>query len=51
MKKKAQPLIIHVLGLSGRVKDSHMGIMVDGKVHVLEDVENLDELVKKIKNF
>ena len=51
MKNKAQPLIIHVLGTSGRVKDSHMGLLVDGKVHLLEDVENFDELMKKIRNF
>jgi predicted phage-related endonuclease len=51
MKKKAQPIIIHVLGQSGRVRDSHMGIMVDGKAFVLNDISNFDELMGKIKTF
>jgi len=51
MKKTAQPVIVHVLGHSGRVRDSHMGILVDGEVKILNNVENFDELMKLINSF
>jgi hypothetical protein len=51
MKNKAQPIIIHVLGQSGKVKDSHMGILVDGNIKIIDNVENFDELVRFIGNF
>jgi len=51
MRKKAKPIIVHVLGHSGRVIDSHMGILVDGEAKILPNIENFDELMKVINSF
>lgn len=48
--KKPQPIIIHQLGVSGRVKETHMGVLIDGKPQILKGVHSLDELMKAIKH-
>lgn len=49
-RKKIEPIVIHHIGVSGRVKDTHMGVIIRGKPHVLPGIDTLDQVMTLIKN-
>jgi hypothetical protein len=48
MKQTIEPIIIQKLGISGRIKDTHFGILLNGKPTILPNVDTLDDLLKRI---
>jgi hypothetical protein len=49
MRKNVQPIVIQVLGASGRIKDLYMGILVDGNAKIINGIDTMEELLKFIK--
>ncbi len=50
MRQTIEPIIIQKLGVSGRVKDTHFGILINGKPNILKNIDTLDELLLRIKH-
>lgn len=48
MKKTIEPIIIQQLGISGRIKETYFGILINGKPNIIK-VDTLEELLNKIK--
>lgn len=49
-KTKPEPVVIHKIGVSGRVKDTHMGVIIRGETKILHGIETLDQVLTLIKN-
>jgi predicted phage-related endonuclease len=50
MQSKIEPVVIHKIGVSGRVKEAYVGVIVRGKTHIIENADTLDDVLHMIKN-
>jgi len=48
-RKKVEPVIVHKIGVSGQVKDSFMGVMINNETHVIPGIDTLDQIRNLIK--
>jgi predicted phage-related endonuclease len=49
MRNTVEPILIQKLGVSGKVKDTHFGVLINGKPNILPNIDNMDELIQRIK--
>lgn len=50
MKNNSEPIIIHKVGLSGKVKETYFGLMRNNKPEVIPNVDTFEELLIKLKS-
>lgn len=49
-RRKMEPIVIHTIGISGKVKEAHMGVIINGTPHALPGVDTVDQVRNMIQN-
>ena len=49
-RNKIEPIVVHTVGVSNVVKDTYMGVLINGQTYVLPGVDTLDQVRNMIKN-